>query len=365
MKLLVCASEYPPNCSAGIGNVAYNVIEQLKKMEIECTVCSPTGDIKLGSSRIIERFGIIGLLYYWHQVSRYFKENDFDIVWLNNPLFLKIPFKNSLVTVHSTYLGCYKKLNPKIYYKIASKIEKYCLNKMNEKTRFTAVSPQVCEELEEIGINKERITYIPNGVDTRQFKPSNNKKVLRKKIGISEDDLIILSLGRLTDMKQPQKMLEVFSLIEKEIGDIMLVIAGKGELLEKTREFVKQKKLNNIIFFGYVDEKDKPNLYACSDYYIMTSKYEGQPLTVLEAMASGLPCIVSDIPNLRIVEDAKCGIAVDLNDIENAAEKIVEYLGVDKSNHSRNAREYAVKNLDWEIIAGRYLYLIKELNSRR
>ena len=73
MKLLICASEYYPYGS-GIANVAYNMVEQLKKMEIECTVCSPTGDIKLGSSRIIERFGIIGLLYYWHQVSRYFNK---------------------------------------------------------------------------------------------------------------------------------------------------------------------------------------------------------------------------------------------------------------------------------------------------
>ena len=226
MKLLVCASEYPPNCSAGIGNVAYNVIEQLKKMEIECTVCSPTGDIKLGSSRIIERFGIIGLLYYWHQVGRYFKENDFDIVWLNNPLFLKNPFKNSLVTVHTTYLGCSKELKPRIYYKNVSKIEKICLKKI-KKARFTAVNPQVCKELEEIGIKRERITYIPNGVNTRQFKPSNNKKELRREIGIPEDDLIILSLGRLTEAKQPQKLIDI-PLLGKEMGE-----AGRKRIEEE------------------------------------------------------------------------------------------------------------------------------------
>lgn len=362
MKLLICTSEYPPDYSAGIGNVAYNVVEQLKKERVDCTVCSPNGDIKLGSSKMIAKFGRFGLLYYWHQVSKYFKKRaeNYDLVWLHNPLFIRnSPFKKSLITMHITAHGQIIRrlysLHIHIYMKVSSLIERYCLSKINEKVRFTGVSQQVCKELEETGIDRQRITYIPNGVDTELFKPSDNKKASRKKFGIPEDDLIFLSLGRLTEAKQPQKSIEVFSEIEKEIKDVTLVIAGKGELLEKTKEFVRQKELKNVIFLGYVDhEKDVPDLFACSDYYIMTSKYEGQPLTLLEAMASGLPCIVSDIPNLRIVEDAKCGIIVGFYDEINAAQGIISYLEGDNSEDSKNAREYAVKNLDWKIIAGMY-----------
>ena len=359
MRLLICASEYYPYGS-GIANVAYNVVEQLKKVGVNCTVCSPTGpDIKLGSSKLIEKSGILCLLYYWHQVSKYFKgkENEFDVAWLHNPLFLKNnPFQISLITVHTTHYGkMIQRVSPQIYYKISSKIEGQCLRKTNKKARFTAVSRQVCNELEEIGINKERITYIPNGVNTKLFKPSNDKKSLRKKFAIPEDDLIILSFGRLTEAKQPFKLIEVFSVIEKEIKDTTLVIAGKGGLFEKTKELVRQKKLKNVRFLGYVDEKDKPDLYACSDYYIMTSKYEGQPLTLLEAMSLGLSCIVSNIPNLRIIEDANCGIIVDFDDVGKAATEIIGYLGRNNLEHSKNAWEYAVNNLDWKIIARRYL----------
>ena len=112
---------------------------------------------------------------------------------------------------------------------------------------------------------------------------------------------------------------------------------------------------------GSFTAEEAPDLYAGSDFYIMTSKHEGQPLTLLEAMASGLPCIVSDIPGLRIVEDARCGIIIDFQDVETAASQIVEYLGGDNSGHSRNARDYAVSNLDWEIIARRYLEEFEKL----
>ncbi len=94
MKLLICTTEYFPH-GAGIANVVYNIVEQLKGKGFECTVCSPTGpDIELGSWGLIEKAGVLGLLNYWHQVSRYFKGNDFDAAWLQNPFIVtKNPFQ--------------------------------------------------------------------------------------------------------------------------------------------------------------------------------------------------------------------------------------------------------------------------------
>lgn len=365
MKLLICASEYYP-CASGIANVAYTVVEQLKKMGVECAVCSPVGpDIKLGSKSMIQKYGLLGILYYWHMVSKYFKKRAdyYDGVWLHDPLFiLNNPFQKGLITMHGTYylfskfVQSISPLHIKIYYKIAAKTEIYCLNKINfDKKKITGVSQHVCKALEEIGIDTKEIVYIPNGVDINKFKPIDNKKFLRNKFGIPKNDTVILSLCRLTKHKRVYELIEIFSLIEEEVKDITLVIAGTGELLERTKEFALKKNVKNVKFLGYIEEEDKPDLYACTDFYIMASKYEGHPLTLLEAMASGLPCIVSDILGLKIVEDANCGIVVDFNDIEKASEKIIEYIGKDNFNHSRNAREYTVKNLDWEIIAKRYL----------
>jgi glycosyltransferase involved in cell wall biosynthesis len=154
-------------------------------------------------------------------------------------------------------------------------------------------------------------------------------------------------------------MIEVFSHLEKDLGDVTLCIAGKGELLEETKDLAEKMGLRKVLFLGYVDDRDLPDLYACADYYIMTSKYEGLPLTLLEAMASGLPCIVSDIPNLKIVKDTDCGIVVDFTDPSVALTHVVDYLKLNHRDHGVNARNFAISSLDWKIIAEDYLRALK------
>jgi 1,2-diacylglycerol 3-alpha-glucosyltransferase len=370
MKLLVCTTEYFPH-GAGIANVVYNVVKQLKGTGVECTVCSPTGpDIKLGSPALIQKTGIGGLLYYWYQVSRYFKDNNYDAVWLQNPFILTgNPFKRCLVTMHSTYYGSSTRgigsLPFHLYKSLVAHVERYCLTRMPPNTLFTGVGKPVCEELEKIGIARNRIIYIPNGVDTRQFRPSPDKKLLRKKFGIPEDDIVLLSVGRLTPAKQPHTMIEVFSHLEKELGDVTLCIAGKGEMFEETKDLAKGMGLCKVLFLGYVDhDQDLPDLYACADYYIMTSKYEGTPLTLLEAMASGLPCIVSDIPNLAgMVQDAGCGVVTSFDEVQSAVHAVLDYITKEDSKHVRSAQKYVKENLDWKIVSGEYSNAMRMLSE--
>lgn len=362
MNVLICASEYYPNGS-GIANVAYNIVEEMKKSGVNCTVCSPTGpDIKLGNPRLISKYGIIGLIYYWNEVSKFLelKQIEFDAIWCHNPLFIKkCSYKKINVTIHTTYYGEFihnvGHMHLRIYKKFASIIEKHCLHNLPHSVPFNVVSPKVAKELESIGIERQRISYIPNGVNTSLFKPSENKTSLKQKFGFPENSRIILSLGRLTEQKDPTTMVKIFKEVSDCINNVILVIAGQGELLEKTKEFVQKNNLSNVIFLGYVEEANKPDLYACSDFYILTSKYEGQPLTLLEAMSSGLACIVSDIPNLDIVADANCGIIINCSDTQIAAKNVVKYIKENRLSHNSNSRKYAENNLDWNIISDKYL----------
>jgi 1,2-diacylglycerol 3-alpha-glucosyltransferase len=361
MRLLVCAPEYYPNGS-GIANVAYNVVKILQQKGVDCNVCSPNGpDIKRGSHYLIQKTGIIGLLWYWYQVSQYLKNNNYDVVWLHNPYFFLQPktFSNGMVTIHTTYYGEWMGqvggtyfLN--IYKRLVASIERGCLLKMNTSVIFSGVGKQVCSELMKIGIDKDRIVCIPNGVNTTEFHPTENKKLLRKKFGIPQEDIVFLSVGRLTPQKQPSLIIEVFSVLEKKMNSITLCIAGKGELLESIQKLAKKLGIHKILFLNYVDNQDLPDLYACSDYFMLSSKYEGAPLTLMEAMASGLPGIVSDIPNLKMVQDADCGIVVHFSDVGKATDDILNYLKMGNNDHAKNARHYALENLDWNAITEQY-----------
>lgn len=362
MKILICVTEYYPHGS-GIANVAYNVTQQWKKMGHECTVCSPTGpDIVLGRSDLINKFGIMGILYYWYQVSIFLKNSNYDYVWISNPVFiLSNPFQKCLITVHTTYSGKVKKRfcsnSMEIYNFISSVFEKNCHKHINKSVYYTTASEQVCSELEDIGIKKERISIIRNGVDTKIFVPFQDKKQLRKKLCLPENDILFLSVGRISKIKQPLCLIKIFSLIEKKINNVSLCVVGKGELLPNSKKEAKKLNIKKIFFQGYVDYL--PELYGCADYYIMTSKYEGFPVTLPEAMASGLSCIVPNIPSLDLVKKVQCGITIDFFDISATADKIIDQILKFNDLDGRNARAYAVENLDWEIISKKYLNLMK------
>lgn len=364
MKLLVVASEYPPHGS-GIANVVDNLVKKLREKGVECTVCTPHGpDIQLGSWILIQKTGIIGLIYFWYKVTHFLSGKEYDLVWLHNPFIIwSNPFRNCVVTMHSTYHGESKQIKGtpfflRMYRYLARIIEQYCLTRLKG-SFFTGVSPSVCMEIEEIGISREIIKFISNGVNTQRFRPRENKYMLRNKFGIPQNSKIILSVGRLTYHKQPFTLLRVFSQLSQRMDNIILCFAGGGELSGTLKNYVKKNKLKGVIFLGHLNhEKVLPDLYASSDFFIMTSSYEGVPLTLLEAMASGLPCIVSDLPNFHIIEEAECGLIVDFGDPESV-NKIFHYINSNQQLYSSNAREFAIKNLDWKIVAEKYLELFQ------
>ncbi|NMC59259.1 MAG: glycosyltransferase family 4 protein, partial [Candidatus Methanofastidiosa archaeon] len=289
---------------------------------------------------------------------------DFDVVLLHNinPVFSWNKISENIkifLTFHTTYFGYYSKLNHKlfrIYYKYMTKLEQKRLTDMNNKATFIGVSETTCDELSSQGVDKKNIRCISNGVDINRFKPNNSKSQLRNQLDFPLDGLLFLSIGRISAQKNLFNLLEVFKYAQTLREDIILIIAGTGELLQDLRLFAQKNNLKNIKFLGHVKEQDLPKLYASADFFIISSKYEGQPLTLLEAMASGLPCIVSNIPNLDVVKDANCGIVIDFDDRKDAAEKILRYIASDlPSIHSTNARNYAEKNLSWEGVSIKYL----------
>jgi len=376
MKILVGVSEYPPEIS-GVGNMTFEIIKRFQNEDIDVDVCSVKyGDIvflkgkrAIMTSKYYNFNLLLTKILFWRFFSKYaYKYKDsYDIIWVHNPypIGCSLPIEKTLVTIHTTSYG--RSLSPfpsykHVYQKILSKFEKKYYKNFK---KIVAVAPQVYYELRELGVPKHKLYIILNGVDTNRFRPRKDKIQLRKTFGIPEDVKVFLSVGRLAEQKQPTKLIELFKILTKYIKDIFLVIAGTGPLMNKLNTLISSYKLKNkILLKGYVEDSQIHNLYACADYYIISSKYEGLPLTLLEAMSSGLPCIISDIPNLRrIITQANCGITLNFNDINNACIKLVDYINSNLyRKHSRNARVFAVKNLDWSVVAEKYLNIMREIS---
>jgi glycosyltransferase involved in cell wall biosynthesis len=380
MKILAVLSAWHPHyTSSSIGKVVYNVATRLKEKGDDIDVCAPVGGdvtffnplyLKLTKNLVfINHF--YRMLYFWLKAISFIKRNydDYDLFWVNNPnpliwrfankkLFNKISF-----TIHTTYSEIserskFKTLKSRIYFYFMKKAEKKFFRTISApSSRIIVISPSVGEELLQLGLKREGIVYIPNGVDIDKFIPINpeEKKVLRNKFEIPEKKIIFLSLGRIVDVKNPIKLVETFLALEKICTDVFLLIVGKGDLFAKITKMIKNKQ--NVKLLGYIKIEDNPSLVACCDCHIITSSYEGQPLALLEAMSSGLACITSKIPNLEsIIKSANCGLSLNFDDAKKAARTIADFIQKNKIvTLGNNARKYIENNHNWDIIANDYL----------
>jgi len=361
LKILVCASEYPPFAS-GIGSVAYRMVREFEKKGHQCTICSPTGpDIRLGSYKMIRKPGGLGILYFWWCVDRYFtgKASQWDAVWLHWPMFLRrCPFPKAVVTFHGTYRGyrdmandMHSSLFSRKYYTIMELAERCYLSHLSSCV-FTAVSSRTAEELHSQGVSAKDISYIPVGADTERFHPMQELKA-----GI--DAPVFLYFGRLARQKNLFRLVDTFVEVKNSLPHAILLIAGSGELEKPLTRYVGEKPDINLL--GFIPNEELPQLCAKSDFFIIASKYEGQPVALIEAMAAGLPPIVNNIPVLKqIVEESGAGIVVDFDNPVLAAEQIETYVFINPKGQldRKTAREYVVGNMSSAMCAEKYLDLM-------
>lgn len=166
----------------------------------------------------------------------------------------------------------------------------------------------------------------------------SNKEILKKaNIGIGESSDLIF-VGRLTEIKNPLRLIDIFSIVVKKYSKAKLVIVGNGNLSDTVKEAIKKEKLDkNVKLVGF---QSNPYAYMkCSKILILTSVFEGIPMCALEAMIIGLPVVATPTDGLvEIIEQGKNGFLSTSND--EIAKKIVELIQNDKDYKimSQNAK---------------------------
>lgn len=160
-------------------------------------------------------------------------------------------------------------------------------------------------------LRAKKIVYIPGvGIDTGKFQGRQARGAeLRKELGIPAEATVLLSVGDLNRNKNHARVLEALTLPENE--GYYYVVCGRGELLSAHLAYVKEHGLENRVFFlGY--REDVPDFYAMADAFLFPSLREGLSVSVMEAMASGLPVLLSRIRgNTDMVTEGENGFFFD------------------------------------------------------
>ncbi|KQB03561.1 glycosyl hydrolase family 1 [Vibrio metoecus] len=198
------------------------------------------------------------------------------------------------------------------------------------------------------------VICINNGVDTQRYKPlslKKDKELLRDHFSFPKDKKIFISTGHLSSRKSPQFLIEGF--IKSSLKDSILLLVGDGELKEFLVEKYKDEK--SIIFLGRSDRVSE--LLQLSDYYVSCSVSEGLPNSVLEALSSGLPCVLSDIqPHMQIMQylEDKVGYLYNLGSIQSFIYALSSIYNDDLSMLSSQSRKLAVSGFSSKIMSKEY-----------
>ncbi len=202
--------------------------------------------------------------------------------------------------------------------------------------------------------NEERIagpiTVIPNGVDTKKFSPSLLKKELKKQLNLPSGKLLFGTVGRLSKIKDIATIIRASNLMKKKKKDFAVFIIGDGAENKTLAKSIKDYDVGDVVFL--LGGKHNVHQYLkCFDVYIQASLYEGFSNTILEAISSGLPAIVSRVGgNPDLVRKGENGFLFSPGDDETLASQMAE-LADDKTmrnTFSLNSREMAVSR--WSIV---------------
>lgn len=225
---------------------------------------------------------------------------------------------------------------------------------LNEVDQIIALSKELMQFGEEMSSNQNKSQVIINGADTDKFYyiPMED---CRKKLGINSEDKIILSVGSLIKRKGFDLLIDSLALLRKtpEFSNLKLYIVGsqgpEGDYRKHLYSQIKTLGLNDaVVFVGQVENSKLKLWYNSADVFCLSSRGEGSPNVLSEALACGCPVVSSDVGSAReIIEPvSKAAICIDELSIDNLTNALSKKLQ-DDSGRQMTSDEFSKYNWDW------------------
>lgn len=193
-----------------------------------------------------------------------------------------------------------------------------------------------------VGVHRDRIEVIYNGIAESKFNKSVDTDKLRQKLGISRDTKVVIMVANLRGQKDHMTLARAVKLlVEHSDDDLVCLLVGAGDKPELNK-FIHENKLSNyVMFLGCRD--DVPALLQMSDVAVLSTHYEGSPNAVIEAMTAGVPVVATRLPETsEVVEHMVDGVLVNPEDEDDLADAI-EGLLLDEGVRKKIAEKAQVK----------------------
>lgn len=192
--------------------------------------------------------------------------------------------------------------------------------------------------------DKDKYAVIYNGLDMAKLS-TKTKTAVRQLLHLPQDAFIVCHIGRYTDAKNHKMILECAKVLCERYYDIIFILVGRG-VSEAIGDVVEQYSLSNrFVMLGY--RNDVLDVLKCADIFYFPSLNEGQPNALIEAMASGLPFVASDIPSIKeMIPKYRMSDLVDPNDLQSNVSAIERLYRNRNSLASYACDEWTRKHFD-------------------
>jgi glycosyltransferase involved in cell wall biosynthesis len=200
-----------------------------------------------------------------------------------------------------------------------------------------------------------RCQVIYQGVEASRFKAQDDPRAVRRRLGVADDAPLYIHVGRITEAKNHPRLVEVFAAVRDRQPHARLLVVGRGEqaLEEQLRRRVGELRLDeSVIMCG--ERNDIPRLLAAADVMIFPSLWEGLPGAVLEACASGMPVVASQLPSIgEIAQRVPRVRCVSLSQSNEDWAAAIQAAFQARHGRAEAAREFARSDLTVESLARR------------
>ena len=358
MKIALLTYTFPPKWLSGTEVATYNIAKYLAKRGHSVHVITSRDK---GLPQIEDKDGFqihrtkffrikyLGRIIFWAKIVKILKNIDPDIVH-SQMIGMGVPALAAKKLFGIPYIIWGR--GSDVY--LTRKYERLFLKPVLKKA--DAVIALTEQMKEKIGEFYERDAFvIPNGINLEEYA-GLSKENLRAELQFGRSDKVIIYIGRLSPVKGVEYLIRAMRLVKDKEPDAKLMLIGDGSEKEKLKSIIKKLNLEHLVMhLPQLPNQNIPKYAVASDVLVLPSLSEGFPMTILEAMASGLPIVSTKVSGLpEIVKEGKNGFLVEPGNPEQLADKILLLLKDDgvRATMSANNKE-SVKQYGWETVIGK------------